>query len=135
MAAILDASRTAERTGILDRLDKAEPDFAAKVRAASFTLEDVPARIDRRDMAGILRVLENEEVVALLGGAPESCAAAVEFVFGSIPSRLADQIREEIEDRGRIPTDEAEGAAVKLIAEIRRQAEAGDIRLIAQEEE
>ncbi|MEM7641072.1 MAG: FliG C-terminal domain-containing protein [Pseudomonadota bacterium] len=133
VGAILNAAISGIRNDILDRIDTGDPDFGARVRAAIFTFENVPERIDPRDLPRIMRGLDNAQVVAILGGAPPSAQPAVEFVLANISSRLADQLRDEIAERGTISADEAEAAMSAFVAEIRQLEEAGELTLLSSE--
>jgi flagellar motor switch protein FliG len=127
VAAILTASTSGVRNELLKGLDAGDPDFAARVRAAVFTFENVPQRISPRDVPRLLRGLNNDQVVALLGGTPPSVQDAVTFVFDNISARLADQLRDEISERGTIPPEDGEAAMAALVAEVRRLEEAGEL--------
>lgn len=133
VGAILNAAVSGVRNDILERIDAGDPDFGARVRAAIFTFENVPDRIDPRDLPRILRGLDNSQVVAMLGGAPASAQTSVEFVLSNISSRLADQMRDEITERGTIPEDEVEAAMGAFVAEVRRMEEAGELTLLAKD--
>ncbi|MEM7487666.1 MAG: FliG C-terminal domain-containing protein [Pseudomonadota bacterium] len=134
VGAILNAAVSGIRNEVLERIDAVDPEFGARVRAAIFTFENVPDRIDPRDLPRILRGLDNSQTVALLGGAPDSAKDAVEFVLSNISSRLADQIRDEIDERGKIPTEEAEAAMSAFVAEVRRLEEEGELTFVSPDE-
>ncbi|MEM7711294.1 MAG: FliG C-terminal domain-containing protein, partial [Pseudomonadota bacterium] len=133
VGAILNAAISGVRNDILTQIDAADPDFGARVRAAIFTFENVPERIEPRDLPRVLRGLDNGQVVALLGGAPPSAEEAVAFVLDNISARLADQIRDEISERGTIPLDEAEAGMAAFVAEVRRLEEEGELMFKAKE--
>lgn len=134
VGAILNASTAALRRRILARLEETDPAFAARVRACIFSFEDIPARIDPRDLPRILRGIDTATLVtALCGRAPDATAAA-EFVLSSISKRMAEQLREEIAERGSVPDAAAEEAMSEVVSEIRRMEEAGDLILLTPEE-
>ncbi|WGH78863.1 FliG C-terminal domain-containing protein [Jannaschia ovalis] len=127
---ILNAATSGLRRDLMDRLDAVDAPFAARVRAAVFSFENIPDRVDPRDVPKVLRGVENAQVVAAIGGAGEAMAPVVDFILGAISSRLADQIRDEIAERGKIAPDEAEAAMAAVVASIRELEEAGEIMLV-----
>jgi flagellar motor switch protein FliG len=129
LAAVLTSARSSFRNAVLSRIELADPNRAAAVRAAVFSFENVPDRVDPRDLSKVLRGLDNSQIVALLGGAPNTAQAAVTFLFDNISSRLADQLREEIAERGTIPLDEAEAAMSAFVTEVLNLVTSGEIKL------
>ncbi|WP_371153508.1 FliG C-terminal domain-containing protein [Jannaschia sp. 2305UL9-9] len=131
---ILNAATSTVRKSILDRLDTTDPDFAARVRAAVFSYENIPARLSPRDVPRVLRGVENAVVVTAIAGAPDELSAVGEFLLASISSRLADQMREDIADTANVPAEQTEEAMSVIVAEIRRMEEDGEIALLAPED-
>lgn len=128
---ILTAATSTLRDAVLARLAASDPDRARRLRAAIFSFENVPDRIDPRDLSRILRALENDQVTALINGAPDTARPAVEFLLANISSRLADQLREEAAERGEVLEEEVEAAMSAFVAEILSLERAGEIRLAA----
>ncbi|MGB3554524.1 MAG: flagellar motor switch protein FliG, partial [Jannaschia sp.] len=54
---ILNAAPSKLRRDLLDRLDKTSPDFANRVRAAIFSWENIPERLDARSVPKVLRAV------------------------------------------------------------------------------
>ncbi|MEM9795655.1 MAG: FliG C-terminal domain-containing protein [Pseudomonadota bacterium] len=130
---ILNAATSGVRAEVMASLDGSDPDFAARVRAAVFSFENIPERLDPRDVPKALRGVDNAQMVAALGGAPDGMAKVVDFIMSSISSRLAEQLKEDIQERGSIPQEDAEAAMSAIVGEIRRLEEAGEIVLVAPE--
>lgn len=130
---ILNAATSALRRALLDRLDATDPDFAARVRAAVFSYENIPDRLSSRDVPRVLRGVENQVAVLAMAGAPEDLSPVADFLLAAISSRLADQLREDAADLGSVPPDQAEEAMSTIVAEIRRLEEDGEITLVTPE--
>ncbi|UWQ16490.1 flagellar motor switch protein FliG [Jannaschia sp. M317] len=128
---ILNAATSGIRRALLDRLDESDPDFAVRVRAEIFSFENIPDRIDPRDVPRVLRGVDAAVVTQALAGAPPDLAPVVEFILGSISSRLADQMREDMAEGGKVATDAAEEAMSAIVSEIRRLEEEGELTLNA----
>ncbi|UWQ20182.1 FliG C-terminal domain-containing protein [Jannaschia sp. W003] len=127
VGAILNAARSGARNALLERLDGRAPEFAAQVRGAVFSWENVPDRLESGDVAKVLREVDNDDLVAAIAPDPEGAIAA--FLLGAISARLADQIRSEIEDRGEVEADAVEEAQGRIAAAIRGLEEKGEIVL------
>ena len=127
---ILNRSTGAVRRGILDSLDASDSEFAARVRAAVFSFENIPDRIDPRDLPKVLKGVDNPTLVTALGGMQSEMGEVVDFILGSISKRLAEQIREEISEAGTIGLEAGEEAAGAIVASIRNLEESGEITLV-----
>nr|WP_281493987.1 FliG C-terminal domain-containing protein [Jannaschia sp. S6380] len=133
---ILNVARTSVRRTILESLDATDPDFANRVRKAVFSYENIPDRIDPRDLPKVLKEVDGNHLRTALAGTPEELASVKTFLLGNISSRLADQIREEIAELSTAPpAAEVEEAMGTIVATIRRLAETGEITLLIPEAE
>lgn len=129
VGSILNAARSGDRNAVLEGLDAASPEFAARVRASVFSWDNIPERLDARDVPRVLREVEGDAVLAALGAEVEGPVAA--FILGAISKRLGDQMREEIEEKGPPKPDDAEAARQAVAAAIRDMEERGDLVLNA----
>ncbi|MGB3409091.1 MAG: FliG C-terminal domain-containing protein [Jannaschia sp.] len=128
---ILDAATSGVRRTLLDRLDQTDPAFAARVRAAVFSFENIPDRLDVRDIPRVLRGIDNTMLVTVVAGTPPDQTHVTEFILSSISSRLADQLREDAAAMNKVPADQVEEAMSRIVSEIRRMEEAGELSLLA----
>lgn len=134
VAGILNMATSGLRRQVLDTLDDKSPDFAARVRAAVFSFENIADRVAPRDVPKVLRAVDNSVLVTALKGAPDEQAHVGEFMLAAISSRLADQIRDEINERADVPADEAETAMGEIVVAIRDLEESGELALIMPED-
>lgn len=133
---ILNYSAAVTRNDVLSGLDETDEDFATAVRKAIFTFADIPARMFERDVPNVLRDAPQDVLVTALAGATDATTSPVaEFFLGNISARLADQIREDVEDRGTVSAKDAEAAQTQLVGIIRQQAEAGTIQFREQDQD
>lgn len=136
VGAILNSSNTFTRDDMLEGLDETDQGFASAVRKAIFTFGNIPARIAARDVPRILRDVDQRQLVVALGGAQDAgFAASRDFVFENMSSRMADQLREEIEEAGKIKPADAEEAMAAVVKTIRALEASGDLVFIVQEED
>ncbi|MFO6463121.1 FliG C-terminal domain-containing protein [Jannaschia sp. KMU-145] len=126
---ILNAARSDLRRGLLDALDESDATFAGQVRASVFSFENVPQRLDPRDVPRALRTVPPDKLAAVVAGAPESQAPVVDFLLSNISTRLASQIREDAAERDDVQPEEAEAGMLAVIAAIREAEAAGELQL------
>lgn len=138
IGAILNSSGADTRDALLEALGTDDPAFADEVRKAIFTFPDIPGRVQPNDIPKVIREVEGAALVTALaysvsvGG---ETAAAVDFVLSNMSQRMADQLREEMGERGKIKKADGEAAQAQLIGAIRAKADAGDITLIETEDD
>ncbi|QPM89959.1 flagellar motor switch protein FliG [Pseudooceanicola algae] len=136
VGAILNFSTASTRDDVLEGLDETDAAFAEQVRKAIFTFTNIPARIAPRDVPKIVRGIDQAMLVTALAAAtdPESAKAA-EFVLANMSARLADSLREEMSDRGKVKAKDAEEAMNEVVAEIRKLEASGELLLLSGDDE
>ena len=133
---ILNYSAAVTREDVLSGLDETDEQFATAVRKAIFTFSDIPARLVPRDVPNVLRDVPQDVLVTALASAnDEAVAQAAEFLLENISARLADQIREDVADRGTVSAKDGEVVQTQLVGVIRQLAEGGEIQLKEPEED
>lgn len=83
----------------------------AKLRSiekAMLTIESLPEILPRSAVPVVFRELDPETVQKIVGGLQASHRPVAEFLLGNISSRMADQIRDELEDFKPLSPIEAE---------------------------
>ncbi|CTQ50407.1 FliG C-terminal domain-containing protein [Jannaschia donghaensis] len=131
---ILNAATSGIRRAILDKLEESNPDFANRVRAVVFSFENIPDRISPRDMPRVMRNVDNAVLVTALAGLSPDQAPVSDFILGSISKRMADQIREEIEERDAPSPEEHEDALGAVVAVVRQMEDDGELSLVVPED-
>ncbi len=136
VGAILNFSPAATREEVLESLEQADADFASQVRKAIFTWVNIPERIDPRDISKITRAVDADTLLTALAGArgPEE-EAVVEFILSNMSKRMAEGLREEMQEAGTIKPKDAEAAMTSVVVTIRELADNGEIFLIAKDDE
>ncbi len=128
---ILNRSPSATRDDLLEGLDQQDADFATAVRRALFTFAHIPERVSVRDVARILRDVDQGVTVTALAFAQRHAdyAGTAEFLLSGISARLSDALREEIAERAPPSDTEGEEALIAVIDATRRLEARGDIVL------
>jgi len=138
VGAILNYSTANTRDDMLTGLDETDADFAEQVRRAIFTFANIPARVAPRDVPKVVRNLDQAALITAIAactgtGGPEQAAA--EYLLGNMSGRLAEQLREEAKDLGKVKAKDAETAMTDIVGTIREMEASGDLLLLAEEDE
>lgn len=132
IGAILNESPAPVRDEVLESLDATDAALAEAVRSEIFTFAHIPARVAPRDLQTVLRAVEQDQLVVALAAAQHRGGdegAAAEAILANISQRMADMLREAIEDRGRPRRKAGEAAMAEVVTEIRRLVRLGQITL------
>jgi len=137
LGAILNSSQPATRDSLLQGLGDDDPDLAEQVRRAIFTFADIRNRVAPLDVPKVIRGVDAAILVTTFAAAQAAGgeeAAVAEFMLTNMSQRMADNLREEIKERGRVRRSDAEAAMARIVAAIRERADAGEVTLITGEE-
>ena len=137
VGALLNFSRAATRDDVLEALGETDPEFAEAVRKSIFTYANIPARVGVRDVPKILRAVDQKMLVTALAAsaANEEAQKTADFILSNISQRMAEAIRGEMQDLGPVKAADGEAAMTAVVAAIRELEEAGEIYLVAEEDE
>lgn len=131
---IMNYTRADIRQSVLSFLDDSQPELADAVKSTMFTFQDIHERIERRDVAAIVRALDQEVILKALKGAEENAPEVYEFMLSSISSRVAEQMREALGEIDKVKVREVEEAQNAVLRQIRAMEAAGELKLIAIED-
>lgn len=136
VGAILNSTTSVTRDDVLEGLDQTDAGFAELVRRAIFTFGNIPQRIAERDIPRVVRVLDQEALVTALAGAEAAgLKASADFILENMSGRMADQLRDEIQDKGSVSTKDMEEAAASIVQSIREMEASGELLLIVNSED
>ncbi len=136
LGAILNSSNSPTRDEVLTGLDENDQILATAVRKEIFTFGNIPARIDPRDVPRILREVSQEALVIAMAGAEQAgFDDARDFILDNMSSRMADQLRDDMSEAGKLKLPEIDEAMAAVIIAIRAMEEGGDLVLIVEEDE
>ena len=136
VGAILNFSPANTREDVLEGLDETDKPFADLVRRAIFTFANIPQRLDPRDISKVTRAVDPDVlVVAMAAATNEMNAKTVEFILTNMSSRMADGLREQIEEKGKVKAKEGEDAMTEVVGAIRQLETAGEVMLRSGDDE
>lgn len=130
VGAILNYSSSAIRDGVLEGLDETDKEFAEEVRRNIFTFANIATRIDPRDVAKVVRGVEQDMLIKALAGATGEAAVATNFILSNMSKRMADGLREEMATLGKVKDSDAEEAMSAVVASVRELESTGEIFLL-----
>ena len=131
LGAILNSSSTPTRDDVLSGLEETDLELANLVRKAIFTFANIPARITPRDIPRVLREVDAAALLTAMAGADTGPPAlARDFILENMSGRMADQLREDIQESGKIKPADADEAMSAIVAVIRDMQARGDLVLV-----
>lgn len=134
VGAILNSTTTMTRDDVLIGLDETDAGFAELVRRAIFTFANIPQRIAARDIPRVVRAIDQLALVTALAGAEAAgMKASADFILENMSGRMADQLREEMQDRDPVKSAEMEEASSLIVQAIRELEASGELLLVVED--
>jgi flagellar motor switch protein FliG len=108
---------------IMEDLEMSDPELAEDIKKRMFVFEDI-ITLDNVSIQRFIREIDNSELAVALKGATQEVA---ELIFSNMSKRLADMIREDMEFMGPVRLKDVEEAQQKIVSNIRKLEESGEI--------
>jgi flagellar motor switch protein FliG len=135
LGAILNSSSTPTRDDVLSGLDESDQELATAVRKAIFTFANIPARVFPRDVPRILRDVDTGALLTAMAGAEAAgLTEPRDFILENMSGRMADQLREDMEEAGKPKPADVDEAMSSVVTVIRNLEASGDLVLKVHEE-
>lgn len=116
------ADRSTEKT-IIDSLEEHNPDLAEEIKKLMFVFEDI-VLLDDRSIQRVLKEADSRELALALKGANEEVRVKV---FKNMSERMSSIIKDELEFMGPVRLRDIEEVQQKIVAQIRKLEEMGEI--------
>ncbi|GAA4342352.1 flagellar motor switch protein FliG [Pigmentiphaga soli] len=124
-ADILNYVGTTSETQILASVRQVDGDLAQRIIDEMFTFDNL-LEADDRGLQLLLREITPDSLVLALKGASSELRAKV---FRCMPTRAAQQLREDLETRGPARISEVEAQQKEILKVARRLVESGDLAI------
>jgi flagellar motor switch protein FliG len=134
IAGLMNNISSEAREGFLSHLEESVPELAADVQRTMFTFADVATRLAGKDVAGILREVPEETLLAALKFGQMQGSDSVGFVLENIPRRLAERYVEELQGMDDVSKKEGEAAQIELTKRVLALQKAGAINFLDRED-
>lgn len=134
VGAILNIASSDLRDQMLASLADEDEGFADRIKRTIFVFGDIPTRIVAREIPILMRFVPPQAMGQALAYANKGQAVeAVEYILKSLPKRLAEQLREQMDLAENIEAEAGEAAMADVVVRILTAANAGEITLLAKE--
>ena len=120
---ILNLADRATEKKILEDLDEQNPALAEEIRQKMFVFEDIIILTDR-DIQILLRQVDTDDLALSLKTVSDEVA---EKIFNNQSKRAAEMLKEDIEYLGPVRISDVEEAQQRIVGQIRKLEEAGEI--------
>jgi len=114
--------RTTERT-IIENMEVQNPELAEEIKKRMFVFEDI-VLLDDRSLQLVLREIDNKDLALALKATSGEVANKV---YKNVSKRAAEMLKEEIEYMGPVRIRDVEESQQKIVNNIRRLEESGEI--------
>ena len=135
IANVLNHVTAQTREEILDHLREGKPAIASQVEKIMFTFENIPERINPRDVPLILRQVDEALLLIALRLEDEAGSAAQEFILSNVATRLAERLRQNLADMQPPSQKDCDAARATVVAAITGARDRGEIEMVEQEDE
>ena len=121
------------RDKFLNFLEGERPVLHTEVLRTMFTFNDIRHRVEARDVAIIMKEVEEATLVTALKWGRMQANPTVDFLIQNLSRRLAERLEEEVETMPDPTQRDGEASHQALVAQIQKMAKAGAIQLIEDE--
>ena len=136
VGALLNFSPAQTRDNVLEGLREDDESFADEVTKAIFTFDNIPERMDPRDIPKVIRGVDQADLVTALAFAvANNQQKPADFILENMSKRMSEGLREEMGEIGKIKTKDGDAAMSAVILEIRNLEENGEITLAVDEDD
>jgi len=108
---------------IFDRLSERDPKLSEEIRKRMFVFEDI-IKLDDRAVQRVLREVDQKDLTISLKGASEEVK---DIIFKNMSNRASQIIKEELEFMGPVRVKDVDEAQQRIVSEIRKLEESGEI--------
>ncbi len=129
VGAVFDNLTENARNPLMKSLHEKSPEFAEAVARRMFLFDDIPKRVGEKDVPALTTVNDQAVLAQALSYATARGSETPEYILSFLPKRMAEQIREAIEEMGVVPQSEGEEAEGTVIKSIRQLSNDGTIAL------
>ena len=121
------------REHFLGYLDQEKPALHKEVLKTMFTFNDIRHRVEARDVAIILKEVEEPIILTALKWGRAQNNASVDFILENISKRLSERLAEDLDAMPDVTQRDGEAAHQELVRVIQEMAKTAKIQLIEDE--
>lgn len=133
VGAIFDNLTDRKREPLMKTLEEKDPGFASAVQRQLFLFDDIPARIETKDIPVIVREVDAAVLKTALSYAQSRGSETVDFILSNMSKRLAEQLEEELGEMGKVKASAGGEAESEIVRTVRALAEDATIVMIQED--
>lgn len=130
IAGLMNHVSGAMRDDLLGRMKQEDPSLTEEVQRVMFTFNDIVDRVQPRDIGPITKGVEEAVLMTALKMGEVQVSPTVEFILSNISKRLAERIREDLQNVPDPNKRDGEAAQAELIGVIKDMVDTGQIKLV-----
>jgi flagellar motor switch protein FliG len=130
IAALMNHLSSDIRDSLLEHLGEQSPRLAQEVQRVMFTFSDIASRVGARDIAKVVKAIDETVLLTAMKSAKERNDPAVDFILGNIAKRLAERFGEDLGAMPEVRRKDGETAQAEVVGAIQALVKRGEIKLI-----
>ena len=130
IAGLMNHVSSSVRDAMLGQMGEENPRLAQEVQRVMFTFTDIASRVGARDIAKVVKGVEEEVLMTAMKSAMVRTDPSVEFILGNIAKRLAERFNEDLAAMPDVRKKDGEAAEAEVVAAIQAMVKKGEIKLI-----
>lgn len=130
VGAIFDNLTELKRDPLMKTLEERDPGFASAVKRQLFLFDDIPARVDAKDIPTIVREVDPADLKTALAYAQGRGSETPEFILSNMSKRLAEQLEEELSEMDKIKASAGGQAEAEIVRIVKSLMDEGSIIMV-----
>lgn len=120
---------------MLQVLEEHDPELAEKVQKMMFTFADFGTRVNSTGLQAVIKNCERDTLISALSLAKHNAPKIMEYFFSNMSKRVAEQMREEMENAGPIKMKDAQEAQQDVVRLAQALAKSGEIEISIEDDD
>ncbi|WP_112320720.1 flagellar motor switch protein FliG [Oceanibium sediminis] len=133
IAGLMNNLPSDSREKFLTFLEGERPALHGDVLKTMFTFNDIRYRVEAKDVARIVKEIDEGILTVALKWGQAQGNATVEFLLSNLSKRLAERLEEDVAAMHDVSQRDGDGAYQEVVRQIQVMAKAGEIQLIEEE--
>lgn len=131
VTAIMNFLPSDTRDALMSFVEDKKPETATAIKRNLLTFEDLPERLPRNAVPIVFREMDEPTLLTALKYGEDTAPGTVEYLFGNISQRMAENMKEQIAEMSAPAKKEAEAAQTAMMVQIGNLARDETITLLA----
>jgi flagellar motor switch protein FliG len=120
---------------MLQILEEHDPELAESVQKLMFTFADFGSRVNSAGLQAVIKNCERDTLISALSLAKHNAPKIVDYFFNNMSKRVAEQMREEMQNAGPIRMKDAQEAQQEVVRLAQALAKSGEIEISIEDDD